>query len=955
MGLPSISVTSNQTSSVYIDNDQVHAAHANNAVENNVENNQADQAKQSTEQNVEYKFEEALSEEMGGNTTVASEAIDSNDIGIKNNFDKLPNEVLIETLRYLSPIDLVMQSSTLDRRFHQLSERTFLEKKALAQHTIQRCIDNNLASHQFPSKATLVAMALKKISVDIYIEWAKTENSFAASAASNATLNEPVDGPVEAAADELPDAINPNVLHHLDPLNAEAIVPNADAPNLPHNAGDNAADNTGASLAKKITSDLFKTLQKELPGPLISLLHQGKLSASQWQSWIQRIHDMGDEAPVGPFPFHKKIEQFLDTALALQNIFPTEHKIFKQVYDILSALHHHQAEHIKHLEDAVIQQEKISLALSLKEYWQKIEKISAQRTYPTSGLLHDKVQAIQERLAIFEMHAERLNKKTIDIFIAKGIDEWLSTHPYFHSLPQALLTFDAKEIVAPTWQTKIKALAQTILIKNGFSLKDAQMIVNDKHHEVQRLKDPISYIKHLSTLATLKLDHDVLKNFNFDQAENQFLLSVLDITSTQNPASENPLRTALIEQKISWSTLHQLCWQLINVQLQLGSIERDYAGHSTSKNFPSPPVDLQRRLQTPLFTLTCKNILQHHAKIFRNIVPFMNLEHLSKALINDQDFTIAKFLAHYGTSPRAINVLIELEKKLGAELYEWLSFTEAPKHLSLPFALQNAFESGLNPTLLSNQHEDDSAYKNRFVITQLCRLFGFRMWEYGNDMRQAITEKLISPKDIEEHFSLQEISFERKNIKRFCKYILPRILKREITFKEFAEPLQKLNKLFENIPESFLQKIYQVNMTQFYFQGISFDTLSKLFTALEPLPIAHIPAWFGHDFFPFYLEEGTITLQKIVEWFTGSPPVSLECLNYFYDALVYVHAGTLQLETLETWMRDKDFHPDTQNYFLLHQRNFDPVFAQRLQNKEVIEPLSQAQENIFVEYISFTT
>ena len=291
MGLPSILSTllhSNQTQSTYNNTAQAHSTHANNAVQNN----QAEQMEQGTEQNLERKSEGVMDIDI---------TADTNAIDIKNNFDefpldKLPNEVVREVLTYLGRIDLT-NTALVNWRFRELSNQALLENDKTSQqyedakNTVQYLIDNGSDSEQFPTEETLLAIVRRTIPAKIYMDWAQS-------------------------------------IKNTEPL--------------PNN--DKTKKIAPAQTHQALTKELFSVLQTQEQGLFKDLLQQGKLSANQWQSWINSIrynNDVSHDASIqkSPFYFPNKIELFLKTAIQLKDNYP-ESNAQQNVYDILLAIQH---------------------------------------------------------------------------------------------------------------------------------------------------------------------------------------------------------------------------------------------------------------------------------------------------------------------------------------------------------------------------------------------------------------------------------------------------------------------------------------------------------------------------------------------------------------------------------------------------------------------------------------
>ena len=901
----------------------------------------------------QQKFEEALSEEKASNTTAAIETtadktaydMDSESIDIKNNaaatnteatvettqrpfnksqkdlspLEKLPTELLLNVLEHLSSQDLA-RASVRSARIKELADVIFIDRMDSAQKFIARCIQHDLNRYQLPGKETLLNIARKNISEEIYLLWAKTENSSSTHTAV------------------------PNAAPNVDIPNAEALAPNALAPNLPNNAADNTTNNTGKRLAKKITSDLFKALQKKLPGPLIPLLQQGKLSASQWQSWIQRIHDMGDEAPVGPFPFHKKIEQFLNTALVLKNNKdPEKMALINDVEHILLALrdgHLNETqldqwmrnpgydlgviselcqrmspslntEQIIALEKLVVEETKFFLARNIRRIWTQSNFLEGHAC-----------KNMRARLAALEASNSVLDLETLDKFITEKVNTVLLAQDAYDALhnknvelflaltPHAI-TF-LEELTQGNLHAKISYRAIFILMSNGFSFKDALDILDTENHQDKIRKDSITYLRQLSVIAYAHKNIDDIKNFGKDKLIDRIFIEVLHNEHGDN--YNNRLRTSLDQGKIQFDQLKQLILSIFNTETK---------SYSTDAWHPS------------------------RINVLKNILPVLGVERFSN--FEPYFYKHLEVLSKSSNDPKAIEAWSDLKVKMGPQLHDWLNI--AKDNLSLPMAMQAAYASGIDLKKTTLKIQEKNIFTHTHVAPVIRQLFGHRMWEYSTDITQALSQKLISPEDIEQHFLLPSGYFsESKNTQEFCSHVLPRILKKEITFKEVIASLDQLNTPFKE-----------------FWAKRSADYLPSTYIRLfcHGVPVQDLYEFISHkqlDFLQYpriksCLEDQTLPLKTLLRWIKDDPCIPPKRIENFHAAFVLVRAGKLDLDTLERWIRNPSINPKPRQllFFESSDKPFDCLIAQQLSTQQLrnaaeeqaaLPPLSNADRGI---------
>ena len=727
---------------------------------------------------------------------------------------------------------------------------------------------------------------------------------------------------------------------------------------------------------KRIAYALFNTLQRKLPCPLAQVLMQSKLSTAQCQTWIQDIRKNAEKSN-GPFTFYRKIENFLLGAAQLEDPLPPEEAHARYAHHIITALQEGRlsqsqldkwlrnpaydvsliarfSEKIKHalqpdqialLEKLVIQEHKIDLATQLRESWLILQAEEKNPTGINIENIRHKIHAIEKYLMAIEENLENkkaLVLKHIDVFIANQADEWLTLQKNANILfPQfASLTPEEVEQFTPlslsVWPQKFLYKALFMLMDIGISFNSAKEILVQKNHQRPLQQDPMMYLRHLSSITYQGAKPEVIKNFSFNSSEapeNSLLLAALD-----NAHGHNALRNALEQQQILWPLLRALSLELLD-RLQTTRPQ------SNQSQYDNAPQLLDPR----------KNYL-HAIQVLRKIVPEMGVTKVLDAIRFSTALKNISALSQYSHDPDTLCAVVELEERLGTVLYSWLRSIHVDKELlSLPCAMQSAFNLDLDLWQLSKQLLLLPQYRGaqKYFLAEaqtLCVLFGTRIGEFGNAIQQAITQELIQAEDLKKHFLLTSgLFYNSKHVKQFCTYVLPRILKKEITFNDFIDSLEPLQKSIRKLPEPPLAWRYRNTFIRLHCQGEKLQELQAFLT--QPLiKIFDTLNFFLDPLLPFFLKERTITLEKLWEWLKSKPPIPPEQITFFIRALIHVHAGTLDLETLESWMRKDAFSPDTRQgqtrAKALEKCYFDPVVAENLQQQTDVKTSSMSEKDI---------
>ena len=282
--------------------------------------------------------------------------------------------------------------------------------------------------------------------------------------------------------------------------------------------------------------------------------------------------------------------------------------------------------------------------------------------------------------------------------------------------------------------------------------------------------------------------------------------------------------------------------------------------------------------------------------------------------------------------PKAIEALSDLKIKMGPQLHDWLNIAE--DNLSLPMAMQAAYASGIDLQKTTLKIREKIIFKKTHVAPVICQLFGHRMWEYSTDITQALSQKLISPEDIEQHFLLPSGYFsESKNTQKFLSHALPRILKKEITFKEVIAALDQLNATFQKFRKKFPEDYLPSAYIRLFCHGVPLQELNECLSYLTQNPyitrnLLALPTFIS------CLEDGTVTLKKMLSWLNDSPTISQDRLSNFVETFALVRAGKLDLDTLERWMRDNTIFPVQGIFTSYASTNFSLFIAQHLKDLE---------------------
>ena len=772
-----------------------------------------------------------------------------------------------------------------------------------AEKIIQRCLMISESTKALPKEQTLIALVKGNISVDIFCAWAKTAIE-----------------KKQEEEDEQPDHQNTEL-------------------------------NTSKQLAQTFIQDLFFALQKEEAPPLTSLLRQGKLSVTQWQAWFNSIQTMDETSlddPIhkGPFLFHKKLQAFLEASISIQCDHLEGYGVQKHAYQIMTALKEDRltatqldqwmrnpdfdlsliaklskrintkltTEQIIQLEKLIVEETKLLLAIDIKEISNQLGDYKAGKDLqkPLNARAQERTKK-QERLFNLDkdlLEDEAFFKKINEAYISRQATVWSSLYQSKNNLNHLTHALTPEEINrlekfrTGCWQQKIGYCALLTLLKNGFSLDQAQSILQAENHHSFFVIDPINYLHHLSVIAFPGISQETLEKFNFLGDGECLLVAALD--NTHDDMYVNPLRSAYIAGKIE-------CKQLVYIFEQIRQSDFFYEQNDdyfniikAFKNF-----DFSNFLE-PLVTDIEDPV---YAKAFIKLAPFCDI-------------------------PNAIQTCIDLKKNIGLEIYGWLAFAISPEHLSLPFALKNARALGIK---LSLPTQDGITNRKRY-LNNLCLLFGTHMWEYGNAITQALTEGLISPNDLRMEFLESEGYFyENENIKKFLSHVLPRILKKEITFSEVLTSLHQLTSALIKKNRAFFTEGRLNALTQIYCQSTPLEDVLKIFLKDEEKTNKRLQLFTDESLIAF-LEDGTITLEKILEWLDGPSPIHPEQIKFFCKALGHVSAGRLDLETLESWMRPADFDHKSSLVLLLERSHFDPQFAQLLYDKKIDPPVLNAAQ-----------
>ena len=830
----------------------------------------------------------------------------------------LPTEVILNTLEQLDYKNLI-KAFALSRRIDHLARTVLLDPSLSAQHILERCIQQKINSDQLPDTKTLFAIQRGNISEKIFCAWAQT---------------------------------------------AKTVLPKEATPE--------------ETFIKELTQALFDALQKELPGPLVQLILNGKLNTKQWQSWLDSARDSYVESLARPrtnpftkpFLFHEKLKAFLLNAIFLKDEGAVGQGAHKSTYQILCALQEgrlnaiqldkwlhnsdydlaviaqlarHITAELNHeqiacLENIVVNEAKISLAAERRI---NLGNTSYLEKFPDDATLLDtQEETLQERLDAIERALEEnisnLDKSSIDFFMQHKVDDWIAAKKKFLNISQAnnvaiaidKLTLQTQttqqenifleQLSHGTWQEKIKRCALEILLSRGITFDKAQTIVKTQNHEACLQKNPIAYLNHLSAITYTGADVIELMYFDFLKCENQLLLAVLS-----NIRGDNPWQLHVLKTPVQWKQLKQICLRLSSIQKYLSSENAQRNSHQAA---------LEGNINRDITSRATKyfyNILY----VLKNYAHVMGLAKLTNVLVNESMgfFEITKSLAKFAHDSKAVIALTQLEQTMGPQFFSWMNFPEektslSPKDstsLSLPFAMQKAYDLGIDLKDFTKKRIQDPQYKNhKNVFAVMCQLFGSRLHEYGHVVEHAIKRNLLKPQELVQHFFLPSGFFcETQNTKKFCSHVLPRLLNHEITFQAFIKPLDDLNKLFKKIDLS----IHTRNICiQLYCQGVPPHELKELISKFETqllLTNAQIVV---------ALMNGTITLTKILSWFKQTPPITTKHIKDFYKVFAYVEAGLISLETLESWMKNKAAQPDTPLYALFDASLFESLIIKKL-------------------------
>ena len=808
-------------------------------------------------------------------------------------FDEYPDRSLFEESENF-PSSLIAErySQYTLGRLNQLNERAqkdALEKSQASQKIIEYFIQNDI--ELLPKEKTLLALVEGKISKNIFCAWAKTSS---------------------------------------EPEYEE--------------------EDTAEQLAQDLTTFLFNAVQEETPGPLTALLREGKLSATQWESWIDHIRQTDEYSPYEPFPFDNKIEDFLYGAIHLEDNVPTYEGPTENAYCILSALQQDRldakqldiwmrnprydldivadlaerispqlnAEQITQLEELVFEEAKLTTAFELKNLKQKTRISDAARSKEIAR--HTiRLDALASNREIDDA------SPTSDRFLTATIDHWIKI---YEALPDK--TFSSRQLLTPeeinfvdhlrqgTWQQRISRLALLNLIKNGIPFDQAKHIIQTENHITQIPKKPTQYVRSLATLTYPGVRIKDLERFDFDDPID-FLLCI----TLENARDDNLLRAKLAQEKIGLEPLKQIFDELVN---RIGTANKQIFDHHGIGHFTFKFSKIEQL-----------KIYSYATNILRNMGAVLSLEHIDDILKNDD---VLEAFSKISNDKKAIDALIALNEKMDFAIYAWLDNDNVKRFPSLPFAMQTAFELGIDL--------NESLKPESNTLANLCLLFGTDIGEYGAAIKHAIAQDLFTAADLKKVFLIRDgYLYDEKNAKQFCSHVLPRILKKEITFEDFLASLNQLHHSFKN---TYLLRREQNIFIQQLCQGATHEELQAFLSSSDKQKLLCNPKIAPR------LEDGTITRKQLLDWMNGSPSISAQRIQNFRKAFVLLATKKsrlkINLETLERWMHDPSIQPKAADSFTYHWDNplFEPVFAKQLKKENgEVEPLS-AEELIAAEH-----